>query len=34
MADEYNFRTIEAALPVEHIVAQLKQHIWPLLPQG
>ncbi len=34
MAQEYNFQVIEAAMPVEQIVAHLKQHIWPLLPQG
>ncbi|HEY5001613.1 MAG TPA: thymidylate kinase, partial [Ktedonobacteraceae bacterium] len=34
MAHEYNFQVIEAALPVEQIVAHLKQYIWPLLPQG
>ncbi|MBA2393370.1 MAG: thymidylate kinase [Ktedonobacteraceae bacterium] len=34
MAHEYNFQVIEAAMPVEQIVAHLKQHIWPLLPQG
>jgi dTMP kinase len=34
MAQEYNFQVIEASLPVEQIVAHLKQYIWPLLPQG
>jgi dTMP kinase len=34
MIDEYNFQVIDASLPVEQIVEQLKQKIVPLLPQG
>jgi dTMP kinase len=34
MMDEYDFHTIDASLPVEQIVEQLKQKIVPLLPQG
>lgn len=34
MIDEYRFHVIDATLPVELIITQLKQQIWPLLPQG
>ncbi len=32
--DEYHFQVIDATLPVERIVEQLKRRILPLLPQG
>jgi dTMP kinase len=34
MIGEYDFQVIDAGLPVEQIVEQLKQKIVPLLPQG
>jgi dTMP kinase len=34
MRSEYDFQVIDASLPVEQIVEQLKQKIVPLLPQG
>jgi dTMP kinase len=34
MIEEYNFQVIDATLPVERIVEQLKLRILPLLPQG
>jgi hypothetical protein len=34
MISEYDFQVIDASLPVEQIVEQLKQKIVPLLPQG
>jgi dTMP kinase len=34
MTGEYGFRVIDASLPVEQILEQLKEKILPLLPQG
>jgi dTMP kinase len=34
MTDEYNFQVIDASLPVNQIVDELKQRILPLLPKG
>jgi thymidylate kinase len=34
MIDEYNFQIIDASLPANQIVEELKQRILPLLPQG
>lgn len=34
MTEEYGFRVIDASLPVEQILEQLKERILPLLPQG
>lgn len=34
MIEEYNFQVIDASLPVNQIVEELKRKILPLLPQG
>jgi dTMP kinase len=34
MAQEYGFEVIDASHPVERIAQQLKQKVWPMLPQG
>ena len=34
MAGEYGFEVIDAVQPVERIVEQLKERMFPLLPQG
>lgn len=34
MAQEYGFQVLDASLPVEQLAEQLKQNIFPLLPQG
>ena len=34
MAEEYHFQVLDAGLPVDQIVEQLKEKVLPLLPQG
>ncbi len=34
MSGEYGFQSIDASLPIEQVTEQLKESIFPLLPQG
>ncbi|HLI09347.1 MAG TPA: thymidylate kinase [Ktedonobacteraceae bacterium] len=34
MSEEYGFQIIDASLPIEYVTEQLKEGIFPLLPQG